>query len=169
MSVLGQASPTQIVAVVGGLIVLVVVGGLAILAVRRRLFRAAASDTQPLLLDHLREMRRTGQMSEEEYQAAKRAIALKARDAMTSGSSPASVANASGRLSDHDSRRQRELNELRARRAAHQGGQGLHEGSAHAGSPPGSGLSPASEGPGGEQPGQQHAQHPSKPSQRPAP
>lgn len=72
------AGMTRILVPVGGLMVLAVVGGMGVMAVRRWLLaKDTAATDQGGLLDDLRRMRNTGQISAEEFDAAKQAIVSK--------------------------------------------------------------------------------------------
>lgn len=69
---------SRILIPIGGLIVLAVVGGMGVMAVRRRLLsKDSAATDQGGLLDDLRRMRDTGQISAEEFDAARKSIAAK--------------------------------------------------------------------------------------------
>lgn len=64
---------------VGIFLVLVIGAGLAILAYRKVMFSSHAPDSHSGILSGLRRMRDSGQMTEAEYDAARRAIAAKVR------------------------------------------------------------------------------------------
>lgn len=72
------AGVTRILLPIGGLIILTILGGLGVMAVRRRMLAkdSPASD-QGGLLDELRRMRSSGQISDEEFDAARRTIAAR--------------------------------------------------------------------------------------------
>lgn len=72
------AGVTRILLPIGGLIILTILGGLGVMAVRRRMLAkdSPASD-QGGLLDDLRRMRSSGQISQEEFDAARKSIAAR--------------------------------------------------------------------------------------------
>lgn len=72
------ASVKRMLIPIGGLIVLALIGGVAVLLARRRMLaKDAAVADQGGLLDDLRKMRDTGQISPEEFDAARKSIAAK--------------------------------------------------------------------------------------------
>ena len=71
------AGLTRILIPVAALIVLAVLGGLGVLAVRRRMLAKDTAADQGGLLDDLRAMRDRGQITPEEFDAARKSIAAK--------------------------------------------------------------------------------------------
>lgn len=72
------AGLTRILIPIGGLIVLAVVGGLGVMAVRKwMLAKDSVSVDHGGMLDDLRRMRDTGQISVEEFDAARKTIAAR--------------------------------------------------------------------------------------------
>lgn len=79
-TILAQASagsagrdPTKLLIVIGLLIVMVLIFGLAVLQLRRKILAKDDSPSAPAsILDELRSMRKRGEITEEEYQAARR-------------------------------------------------------------------------------------------------
>lgn len=72
------ASVKRMLIPIGGLIVLALIGGVAVLLARRSMLaKDAATADQGGLLDDLRKMRDTGQISPEEFDAARKSIAAK--------------------------------------------------------------------------------------------
>ncbi|MDX9910892.1 MAG: SHOCT domain-containing protein [Phycisphaerales bacterium] len=78
----GSRAATEAVVVLGVLIVIVLVGGIALLYLRKRFLSENAGDAPALLLDDLRDLRRRGEISEEEYERARGAIVGRMSDAM---------------------------------------------------------------------------------------
>ncbi|MCC6661317.1 MAG: hypothetical protein IT437_10570 [Phycisphaerales bacterium] len=64
---------------IGVFLVLVIGAGLAILAYRKVMLSSHAADSHTGILDGLRRMRDSGQMTQAEYDSARRAIAAKVR------------------------------------------------------------------------------------------
>lgn len=62
---------------IGGLIVLAVIGGVAVLLARRSMLAKDSAADPGGMLDDLRKMRDTGQISAEEFDAARKSIAAK--------------------------------------------------------------------------------------------
>lgn len=72
------AGLTRILIPVAGLIVVAVLGGLGVMAVRRRMLaKDTAAADQGGLLDDLRKMRDRGQITPDEFDAARKSIAAK--------------------------------------------------------------------------------------------
>lgn len=70
-----RADPIAVVVAVAALILVVVGAGLAVMHLRKRLLRKGdASSTTSSWLDELRTMHRTGQLSDEEFQAARASL-----------------------------------------------------------------------------------------------
>lgn len=69
---------TEYLVWVGASIAVVVLATLCILAYRRRILGPSQSEIQTGLLDELREMRNRGDITEEEFNATKRAMAARA-------------------------------------------------------------------------------------------
>lgn len=80
----GASSSFSVLLWVGVLVVLAVVGGVAVLAFRRKLL-GPGSDTPPEegLMDSLRRMRDSGQLTKEEFDAARKSMAMKAAARMS--------------------------------------------------------------------------------------
>lgn len=68
---------TRILIPVGGLIILTVLGGIAITVTRRRMFTKSAAAEQSGILDDLRRMRDRGEITPEEFDAARKSIAAR--------------------------------------------------------------------------------------------
>lgn len=74
--VLAQSSSAlDVLPWIGGLILLVIVGGALVMIVRRRLLSDPASPSQAGLAEQLRRLHADGQVSDEEYQRIRRAMA----------------------------------------------------------------------------------------------
>ena len=73
-----KSFPTALIVGLGGIIVIVLLAGLAVMALRRRLLiRDSASATQGRLMDDLRAMRDRGEISPQEYDAARATMAAR--------------------------------------------------------------------------------------------
>lgn len=71
-----QAATNKVLLLIGIMIAAVIAGGLIILVLRRRLLQREANDAAAGgLMENLREMVRTGQISEEEFKLARRKMA----------------------------------------------------------------------------------------------
>ena len=70
----GAKAATDAVLVLGGLIVIVVVGGFVVMHLRRRFMGDRDADAQGLFMDDLRDLRKRGEISEEEYERARAVI-----------------------------------------------------------------------------------------------
>jgi hypothetical protein len=75
------ADPTsQVLLAVGVCIALVIIGAVAVLLLRRTLFaKGTETEASNGLMDSIRKLRDEGKMSEDEYQAARRAMSARAR------------------------------------------------------------------------------------------
>jgi len=67
----------DVVVWVGVLLAVVIVGGIVLMVLRRRMLSADAADQGGGFMDTLREMRNSGQMSQEEYDAARKTMAAR--------------------------------------------------------------------------------------------
>lgn len=77
---------TSVMLWLGILIVVTIAGGLAVLAIRRRVLgRGSETEDQGTLMDSLRGMRDRGEMTPEEFEAAKRAMVERMRAAIAAG------------------------------------------------------------------------------------
>jgi hypothetical protein len=73
----GGVDATSIIVWAGVLIAVIMVGGLLLMWLRRRMFMADSMEQAGGLMESLRKMRDTGQMSQEEYDAARKAMAAR--------------------------------------------------------------------------------------------
>lgn len=88
-------NPSRILVPVAGLIVVAVLGGLGVMAVRRRMLaKDTAAADQGGLLEDLRRLRDTGQISPAEFDAARKSIAARLRGELAEKSVPAGQARA---------------------------------------------------------------------------
>src|SRR5947207_1776517 len=73
----GRGDTSSIFVWVAVLIAVIMVGGLLLMWLRRRMFMGESMDQAGGLMESLRKMRDTGQMSQEEYDAARKAMAAR--------------------------------------------------------------------------------------------
>lgn len=76
---LAATSTTSVLIWVGALIVIAMVGGLVMLAVRRRMFSEPDAGADAGLMEQLRRMVERGEMTQDEYDLARRKIVERAR------------------------------------------------------------------------------------------
>ena len=97
-------STTEVLLWAAGLIVLVIGTGLIILALRRAMLSRSAPGVDAGLFDSLREMKNTGAISQDEYDAARKNLAARAAGkagpsgTTPFGGAPAAAAKPSGEL-----------------------------------------------------------------------
>jgi hypothetical protein len=98
-----KAFPTDLVVGLGAIIIIVLFAGLAVMAMRRRLLvKDSAAATQGRLMDDLRAMRDRGEITPDEYDAARATMAarLSGRPASAPAAAPAPIPRPAPRASE---------------------------------------------------------------------
>jgi uncharacterized membrane protein len=77
-----SSAPTHVVVWVGVLIALIIAGGVVVMLLRKRLLAKDDASADVGLFDALKQMRDRGEMTQEEYEAARRKVVEKTKAAM---------------------------------------------------------------------------------------
>jgi predicted nucleic acid-binding Zn ribbon protein len=82
-----SSASTHVIVLVGVLIALVIAGGVVVMLLRKRLLAKDDASADVGLFDALKQMRDRGEMTQEEYEAARRKVVEKTKAAMKASGS----------------------------------------------------------------------------------
>jgi hypothetical protein len=91
-----SSASTHVIVLVGVLIALVIAGGVVVMLLRKRLLAKDDASADVGLFDALKQMRDRGEMTQEEYEAARRKVVEKTKAAMKASGSAKSKGAAKG-------------------------------------------------------------------------